>query len=202
MTGVVLAGGKSTRMGANKAALRLGGRPLIDGVVEVLRSLFPEVLIIANAPGLYDYLGLPVYPDRIPDKGSLGGLYTGLTYASHPAAFFAACDMPFLNAALIASLRDAAPGYDAVVPRTPEGLQPIHAVYGKACLPVMEALIAAGRLKIDRLFPRVRTRVVEEADLRRLDPDLDSFLNCNTPAEFAAAAERLRQRSTPGRCAS
>ncbi len=202
MTGVVLAGGKSTRMGANKAALRLGGRPLIDGVVEVLRSLFPEVLIIANAPGLYDYLGLPVYPDRIPDKGSLGGLYTGLTYASHPAAFFAACDMPFLNAALIASLRDAAPGYDAVVPRTPEGLQPLHAVYGKACLPVMEALIAAGRLKIDRLFPRVRTRVVEEADLRRLDPDLDSFLNCNTPAEFAAAADRLRQRSTPGRCAS
>lgn len=202
MTGVVLAGGKSTRMGANKAALRLGGRPLIDGVVEVLRSLFPEVLIIANAPGLYDYLGLPVFPDRIPDRGSLGGLYTGLTYASHPAAFFAACDMPFLNAGLIASLRDAAPGYDAVVPRTPEGLQPLHAVYGKACLPVMEALIAAGRLKIDRLFPRVRTRVIEEAELRRLDPGLDSFLNCNTPAEFAAAADRLRQRSTPGRCAS
>lgn len=202
MTGVVLAGGKSTRMGANKAALRLGGRPLIDGVVEVLRSLFPEVLIIANAPGLYDYLGLPVYPDRIPDRGSLGGLYTGLTYASHPAAFFAACDMPFLNAGLIASLRDAAPGYDAVVPRTPEGLQPLHAVYGKACLPVMEALIAAGRLKIDRLFPRVRTRIIEEAELRRRDPGLDSFLNCNTPAEFAAAADRLRQRSTPGRCAS
>jgi molybdopterin-guanine dinucleotide biosynthesis protein A len=96
--------------------------------------------------------------------------------------------MPFPSRAVIAYLRDGAPGYDVVVPRTAEGYQPLHAVYGKGCLPHMEAMIRADRLKIDRLFPAVRVRTVEEDELRPMDPSLRCFVNVNTREELEAAA--------------
>lgn len=156
MTGIVLAGGKSSRMGANKAFIEFGGKRLIETTVDCLKALFPEVLIIANDPPLYAYLGVKVASDLIPDSGSLGGIYTGLSTASHPACFFVACDMPFLNAELIKLLVREAEGWDAVVPRVRGELQPLHAVYAKSCLPLMKESIDASVLKIARFFPRPR----------------------------------------------
>lgn len=188
MTGAILAGGRSTRMGINKALLTLGGVRLIEGLLDAIRSLFREVMIIAGDPDTYAYLGVPVFPDRLPEKGSLGGIYTAVFHGAFPHTFCIACDMPFPSRAVIAYLRDAAPGYDVVVPRTAEGYQPLHAVYGKGCLPHMEAMIRADRLKIDRLFPAVRVRTVEEDELRPMDPSLRCFVNVNTREELEAAA--------------
>ncbi len=187
MTGAILAGGRSTRMGTNKALLPFDGQRIIEGLVGKLRPLFAEILVIANDPSAYADLGVPIWPDRIPEKGSLGGLYTAVHHSALPQAFCIACDMPLANPAVIAYLRDQAAGYDVVVPRTAEGYQPLHAVYGKNCLPHMEAMIRADRLKIDRLFQVVRLRTVEEDELRALDPSLAGFVNVNTREELEAA---------------
>jgi len=188
MTGAILAGGRSTRMGTNKALLTLGGVRLIEGLLDAIRPMFAEVMIVANDPDTYAYLGVPAFSDRIPEKGSLGGIYTAVFHSAFPQTFCIACDMPFPSRAVIAYLRNVAPGYDVVVPRTADGYQPLHAIYGKACLPHMEAMLRAGRLKIDRLFPAVRVRTVEEGELRPLDPSLRCFVNVNTREEWEAAA--------------
>lgn len=187
MTGAILAGGRSTRMGTNKAVLDFGGQRLIVGLLQKIRPLFPEVVIIANEFAPYADLEVSMFSDCIPDKGSLGGIYTAVLHSTFPQTFCIACDMPLASPAVIAYLRDQGPGYDVVVPRTEEGYQPLHAVYGKACLPRMEAMIRADNLKIDRLFPAVRVRTVEAEELRRLDPSLRCFVNVNTREELAAA---------------
>lgn len=187
MTGAILAGGHSSRMGTNKALLRLGGQRIIDTLLAKIRPLFAEVLIITNDPAAYADLGVPLWPDRLPGKGSLGGIYTAVHHSAFAQTFCIACDMPLASPAVIAYLRDQAPGYDVVVPRTPDGFQPLHAVYGKGCLPHMEAMLRADRLKIDRLFPLVRVRTVDEEEVRRIDSSLRCFLNVNSPEELEAA---------------
>lgn len=199
MTGIVLAGGKSSRMGVNKAFIEFGGKRLIEATVDCLKALFPEVLIIANDPPLYAYLGIKVIPDLIPDSGSLGGIYTGLSAASHPACFFVACDMPFLNAELIKLLVREAEGWDAVVPRVRGELQPLHAVYAKSCLPLIKESIDASVLKIARFFPKAKVKIIEEPALRAVDPYLFGFVNVNTPLELEQAEAVRRAQCSPQR---
>ncbi len=192
MTGVVLAGGRSTRMGTNKALLEFGGVRIIERLLQTLRPLFSEVAIVASDATAYSYLGVPVWPDRIPGTGALGGLYTAVVSSAFPQTFCIACDMPYPNAAVIAYLQRLAPDSDVVVPRTADGYQPLHAVYGKGCTAAMESLLRAGRLKIDQLFPLVRLRVVDEEELRPIDPLLHAFVNVNTREELEAASRLTR----------
>lgn len=201
MTGIVLAGGKSSRMGFNKAFIEFGGKRLIEATVDCLRALFPEVLIIANDPPLYAYLGVKVISDLIPDSGSLGGIYTGLSAASYPTCFFVACDMPFLNADLIKLLVREAEGWDVVVPRVGGELQPLHAVYAKSCLPLMKEAIDTGVLKITRFFPKAKVNIIEESILREVDPHLLGFVNVNTPPELEQAEAISRQQCSHQRSA-
>jgi len=186
-------------MGANKALLQFGGQRLIEGLLWKIRPLFPEVLIIANESAAYADLGVPVLPDRIPEKGSLGGIYTAVHHSTFPQTFCVACDMPLANPAVIAYLRDQAPGYDVVVPQTDDGYQPLHAIYSKTCLPYMEAMIRADSLKIDRLFPRVRLRTVKSEELRLLDPSLHCFVNVNTREELESAMRLAGEGGVEGR---
>jgi molybdopterin-guanine dinucleotide biosynthesis protein A len=195
MTGAVLAGGGSTRMGRNKALLELGGMRLIERVIRAIRPLFAEVAIVANDPEPYADLKVPVWPDRIAGKATLGGICTAVSRSAFPQAFCIACDMPFPSAAMITFLRDLAPGWDVVVPHTADGYHPVHAVYSKTCIPHMEAMIAADRLKIDRLFPAVRLRAVEEPELRVIDPTLRCFVNVNTPADLETASRLIEDRN-------
>lgn len=199
MTGIVLAGGKSSRMGVNKAFIEFGGKRLIEATVECLKALFPEVLIIANDPPLYTYLGVKVTSDLIPDSGSLGGIYTGLSAATYPTCFFVACDMPFLNVELIKLLVREAEGWDVVVPRVKGELQPLHAVYAKSCLPLMKQSIDASVLKIARFFPKAKVKIIEEPALRAVDPYLFGFMNVNTPLELEQAEAVRRQQCSPQR---
>ena len=192
VTGAILAGGRSRRMGSNKALLSFGGRPLIAHALEILRPLFAEVLIVANECPLYAAFGAPVRSDRIPDKGPLGGIYTALVSSGHPRTFCLACDMPLASAAVIAYLCHLAPDVDVVVPHSSQGYEPLHAVYSRSCLPHLERMLREDRLRVDELFSAVRVCRVDVEDLRSLDPCLSSFLNVNTPEELADAYARFQ----------
>ena len=188
VTGVVQAGGKSARMGgAPKALVELGGRRLIERVLRAIEGAVDEVLVVTNTPELYAFLRLPMVPDAYPDGGSLGGIFTGLKAAPGEAAFTVACDMPFLCAAVARLVVERAGEADVVIPRAADQLQTMHAVYGKGCLPHMEARLRAGRLKITGFFDDVRVLEVSEAEVaRHADPAL-VFMNLNTPEELERA---------------
>jgi molybdopterin-guanine dinucleotide biosynthesis protein A len=188
VTGVVQAGGKSTRMGgAPKALVELGGRRLIERVVAVVREVVDDVLVVTNTPELYRFLGLPMVADVFPDHGSLGGIYSGLAAAPGDAAFTVACDMPFLRASVARLVVERAGQADVVIPRVGEQFETMHAVYGKACLPHMEARLRAGRFKIVGFFDAVRVLEVSEAEVARHADPATVFMNVNTPEELARA---------------
>jgi molybdopterin-guanine dinucleotide biosynthesis protein A len=198
VSGVILAGGKSRRMGGSpKALLPFGGRPLIQHVAETLRSVLPECLLVTNTPDLYAFLGLPMVGDVFPEGGSLGGLYSGLLAASGEAAFSVACDMPFVSAPLVAYLAGRAGEGDVVIPEVAGELQTLHAVYGKACLGPMERRLRAGQLRVVGFFDEVRVVRVDAAIVRRFaDPDV-AFMNLNTPDDVARA-RTLWERAAAG----
>ena len=147
MTGVILSGGSNRRMGENKAFLRVEGEPLIDRIVRLFRGVFKEVIIVTSSP--LDYLDqeVVIVTDILPEKGALGGIYTGLFYAAEEHAFIAACDMPFLNRAFLEYMVRQTAGYDIIVPAPPDGLQPLHAVYArrdyKASAPEFQCLTSS-----------------------------------------------------------
>jgi len=183
-TGIILAGGKNLRMGQNKAFLEVQGERIIDRIGRILVELFDEVLLVTNSPPDYLDLNLRTVTDLYREKGSLGGIFTGLFHASFSHAFVAACDMPFLRPALISHLVRLSPGYDIVIPRTEDGLQPLHAVYSRKCLPFMEDLLRKGNLKILDFFHQVKKREVLPEEITPFDSQLISFLNLNTPEDL------------------
>ena len=188
-TGIILAGGKNLRMGQNKAFLEVQGERIIDRIKRIFVDLFDEVMLVTNSPRDYLDLNLRIVADLYQERGSLAGIFTGLFHASFSHAFVAACDMPFLNPALIAHLVGLSPGYDIVIPRTEDGLQPLHAVYSRKCLPFMEDLLREGNLKILDFFHRVKKREVPAEEMIPLDPHLSSFLNLNSPEDLSRIQE-------------
>lgn len=200
MTGAILAGGESKRMGVNKAFVEVGGVALIERVLSVLRGLFEEVFIITVRPELYTHLGCPVHTDLLPGNDSLGGLHAALSYASGEGCFLCACDMPFLNPRLIHYLVELSSDAEVVIPKSADGFQALHAVYSKRCLPAIEANIAAGQLKLIGFHPQVSVRVVEGRELEDLDPQGRSFFNINRleDLEEARSLARTIERADDG----
>ena len=177
--------------GEPKALLEVGGRRIIDRVVEVVRVVTDDALLVTNTPEAYAFLGLPMVPDAFPDHGSLGGIYSGLTAATGDAAFTVACDMPFLMPEVARLVIDRAPEADVVAPRVGGQFETLHACYGKACLEPMERKLRAGRLKIVGFFDEVRVLAISEDEVARFrEPDL-VFMNVNTPEELQRARELL-----------
>ena len=188
VTGVIQAGGKSTRMGGEpKALLELGGRRIVERVLDAIAPVVDDVLIVTNTPELYGFLGLPMVADVYPDHGSLGGIFTGLRAARGEAAFTVACDMPFLHPEVARLVVERAGEGDVVIPRVGAQLETLHALYAKACLPSIETRLKAGRLKIVGFFEDVRVVEIDEAEVtRHRAPDV-VFMNVNTPEELARA---------------
>jgi len=185
--GVILAGGESRRMGRTKALLPFGDATLIETAVARLREVCFEILIVTNTPDLYRSLGVRTVPDALPGPRSLAGIYTGVLHTGGPA-FVCGCDMPFLNPALIRYLGALAEGMDVVIPRHGGEYEPLHAVYTPACLEPLRRCAARGDRNTGFLA-EVRTRIVDAEDLRRFDPELRSFVNVNTPEEYARLQE-------------
>ena len=190
----IIAGGQSRRMGRDKAFVDLGGIPLIERVIQRSASLGQaEIILITNKPADYAHLGLPMFRDALPDKGSLGGIYTALMRAASECVLVLACDMPFVNADLLRFMiarLDA--DTDIVVPRVDGYPQALHAIYRKTCIPPIRALLEANRLKIIRFYDQMLVRYLDEADYAELDPAGRSFANLNTPAELEQARQLLK----------
>jgi molybdenum cofactor guanylyltransferase len=180
---VLLAGGKSSRMGTNKALLRFAsGQTVIERIVARVRELVSEVLLVTNSPAEYAFLGLPMFGDAYPGASSLGGIYTGLFHAASPRALVLSCDLPLVDASLLEHLLALPFDYDVLMPYIDGRQQPLHAIYARSCLPAMQAQIEAGDLKIVRLLETLSGRVVTEADLT--PAWLRSFRNMNTPGDW------------------
>jgi molybdopterin-guanine dinucleotide biosynthesis protein A len=195
VSGVILAGGRSRRMGgAPKALIPFGERPLIQHIAETLKAVLPDCLVVTNSPALYAFLGLPTVGDVFPEGGSLGGIYSGLRAARGDAAFCVACDMPFLSRGLIGHLVGLAGEAEVVIPDAAGEFQTLHAVYGKACLPAMERRLAAGQLKITGFFDEVRILRVPAAAVAPFEDPTLAFMNLNTPDDLARARALWAER--------
>ena len=184
VTGVILAGGSSSRMGSNKALLPYRGGRFIEAIHRQLLELFPEVLLVTNNPEQYEFLPCRKVADRYPDMGAFAGLHAGLYHAVTPHIFAVACDMPYLNSALIRRLSILCNETDVVIPEGEKGMEPLHAVYGKGCLPFMEQALEADRRRIVSFFPHVRVRRFSQEQVATIDPDFNSFRNVNTPSDY------------------
>jgi molybdenum cofactor guanylyltransferase len=193
VTGVLLAGGKSRRMGEDKRFLLVGEETLLERGLRVLHSMFQEVLVVIAQDSTPLSVDARVVRDLVPECGSLGGLYTGLMQATTPWAFVVACDMPFLDQAVIVQFTKRKALADIVMAKLAGRLHPIHALYGKRCLPPLEQMIQARQLKIQELVSHVSLHVeyVTETDLFTFDPSGRSFQNINTPADLEAAQSLL-----------
>ncbi|MFN2137104.1 MAG: molybdenum cofactor guanylyltransferase, partial [Candidatus Promineifilaceae bacterium] len=143
-----------------------------------------EIILIANNPDPYAYLGLAAYGDIYPDSGPLGGIHTALVHAAYDHVLVVANDMPWLNEGLLAYLIELRQTADIVVPRWQKFPEPLHAVYSKQCLPPIEHNLASGDLKITRFFGRVRVRYVDPPEIERFDPGGRSFTNVNRPEDL------------------
>lgn len=189
VTGVLLAGGKSRRMGEDKRFVLVGQRTLFERSCAVLCELFEQVYVVIaeDSPSLR--AAVPVVRDLVPDCGSLGGLYTGLQRAQTQHIFLAACDMPFLNPDVIRYLVHLKDQADIVISRWASRLQPTHAVYGRDCLPVLEDMMKLHNRKIQSMIdhPALRVRVIAEMEIRQIDHDGWSMFNINTPADLDRA---------------
>ena len=179
-------------MGKNKALLALDGIPLVQRVVAALAPICADLLIVANQPQPYRFLGLPIIPDIEPGYGPLMGLYSGLQAASAEWAVAVAVDMPLLSTELLRFMLDRRFGCDVVVPRAQERLHPLCALYRRpACLPAIETSLARGQRRLIAFHHQVRVCEIEESTLRRISPDLRALINVNTPVDLARARHLL-----------
>ena len=185
ISGVILSGGKSIRMGENKALIKIHGVPIINRILDLFKELFQEHIIVTNQEDIFRDFNSKIYLDLIPDKGALGGLYTGIFFSTFDYSFCVACDMPFIKKSLVDYLIKNVEDEDVIVPRTKDGLQPLHAIYSKKCLDPIKSAIDEGKFKIMDFYDLVKVKIVEESGFLSLDPLRESFINVNTPEELS-----------------
>jgi molybdenum cofactor guanylyltransferase len=195
---IVLAGGRSSRMGTSKALLLFDDQPLIVHIVATLKRLFDQVVVVAS-PG-QDLPSMPVtlVHDDVAYQGPVGGICYGLRAATGEICFATACDSAFLSPDLISHLVSRSANYDVVVPHWNGRLQPLLAVYRRSVLPKLEEQLARGELRPVSLFDRVRTLQIDEEEIRHFDRDGASFFNMNTPADYQEALERWGRAGQAG----
>jgi len=197
---IVLAGGKGLRLGRDKALETVGNRSLLEWVVSNLSLFNRDIIIVTTTEQSFlqfiDYSKLRIVIDAYPGKGALGGIYTGLVASDSFCNLVVACDMPFLNHDLLHYMIQLSPGFDLVVPRLGNMVEPLHAVYSKDCLASVEYLIKQGNLSIAELLALVKVRYVEAEEIDRFDPKHLSFFNINTKADLNKARELAKNYLT------
>lgn len=184
VTGVILAGGLSSRMGRNKALLEINGAPLIETIYRRMAELFDEVLLVTNTPEIYHFIPCRKVPDLYAGMGVLAGIHSGLFHSTSPAIFAVACDMPHLVEDLVCHLAEHADAGGVLIPEGPGGLEPLHAVYGKGCLAAIEATLLSGQRRIVSFFDRTNVNKMNREQVAKFDPDFSSFTNINTVDDY------------------
>ena len=193
---ILLAGGASSRLGIDKAWLKIEGETLLQRVVSNVDFLDNEIVIVTAAgrslPEVQSDSKLKKVEDMFCGRGPLKGIYTGLMHSSYQHNLVLACDMPFVNRKLVRYMIDGSTGYDIVIPRIDEYNEPLHAVYSRTCLKAVEDLFARGEWKIDRLLSQVRVRYITQAEIEEFDPRRLSFFNINRSADVEEAIALLK----------
>jgi molybdopterin-guanine dinucleotide biosynthesis protein A len=196
-TAIVLAGGQGVRFGRNKVWEVVGGKRLIERVIERLAPLSSEILVVTSERQVASFqdnsLEARVVVDLLPGRGPLGGIYTGLAFSKSLYNLVVASDMPFLNRELLAHMLAEAEGYDMLAPRSDDFVEPLHAVYARGCKAIMEPLIEENRFTIRNLMRAVRVRYLESVELDRFDPQRLSFFNIDTPQDMERARRLLEE---------
>ncbi|MDQ6950259.1 MAG: molybdenum cofactor guanylyltransferase [Mariprofundales bacterium] len=197
-TAVIMAGGESTRMGRDKARIPLAGIPLIDHVIAVIAPLFSQIVVSVRAPRAE--ITLPQLCDQNSDqvgkgRGPMIGIATALEQVETPWVFALACDMPFVSPQPIHCMARKRAGQQVVVPIVDGTVQPLAAFYAKSCLPLMRKQIISGDRSLQRMIARMQTTLVDEAELKRYDPELLSFMDLDCEADIDAAKAVLRRRN-------
>ena len=192
VTGVILVGGKSRRMGMDKAFLEVEGTPLFERLLAVFREIFARTVLVGGQSERFARYGLTCYPDIHPGS-AMGGLYTALVHADTPYIFVSACDLPFPSSAVARRLVALREGHDAVVARGADGFEPLFALYAARCRDKVRQFLESGNLRICNLYPGMNVRVVPMAELALLDGGERAFVNVNTPEEFRRIIGEGRQ---------
>ncbi len=189
VTGVILAGGKNSRLpGEKKTFRKVGDKMILESIYKVFSSLFKEIIIVVNDPGDFAGWDMTIVTDIIPTKCALAGLHAGLFYASHPYIYVTACDVPFVRQSVIEHIVDKIEkSYDVIVPRTDDGLETLSAVYSKECIPLIETCLEKDIYMIKKFFRPGKVKEIPIKELKLLDPDLQFIFNVNTPEDLEKA---------------
>lgn len=192
-TGIILAGGKHTRLpGINKALVKIGNKRIIDYIIDTFNGLFEETIIVTNEPEKFLDINATLVTDLYPFRCSLTGLHTGLYYSKTPYSFFTACDSPLLKKEMVKIvLNEIEEKFNVIVPEISEGMEPLCAAYSKTCLKPVEDHLNRKILQIKRIYKKIKLKIIGEKHLREVDPHLDSFFNVNTPQDLKKAKQLI-----------
>lgn len=192
-TGVILSGGLANRYdGIEKALLRVGGVRILDRLYDMYCELFDEIILVTNTPEKFLAWDLLIVSDLFPIRSSLTGIHAGLFYMSNPYGFVSACDTPFLKKEIVETIIAKIEAHiDIVMPETTAGFEPLCAAYSKRCLEAAQNHLEREKLKITKTFRKNRIKTISEKVLRKIDPELKSFFNINTPEDLAHAEEMV-----------
>ncbi len=192
LTAAIQAGGRSSRMGRDKALVELDGKALIEHVLDRVEGLADDVLITTNNPQALEYLGVRLVGDRVPGAGALHGLQTALLAAEGEDVLLLACDTPFVSRELLKHLLANRQRGDVIIPKRGQRFEPLQALYDRrACMPAVDHALRSGEKRMISFFDTVRVFSVDDDDLTHLDPDGLSFFNVNTEAELMQAEQIL-----------
>jgi Molybdopterin-guanine dinucleotide biosynthesis protein A len=194
---IILAGGKGSRLGREKAWVELEGKSLLQIAVSNVEFLDSEIIIVKapnrELPPISSEINIRIVHDSFAGKGPLAGIFTGLTSSRFQYNFVLACDMPLLNKELVTYMSSVAKPYDAVVPRPGDHLEPLQAIYSKGCIPEIEKLLSLDEKSVLEVFKRVHTRFVELSEIKRFDLSDTSFVNINTLADLTKVTRYLKE---------
>jgi molybdopterin-guanine dinucleotide biosynthesis protein A len=193
LTIAILAGGRSERIGIDKALVPLAGVPMIEHVLRKVSGLGDELLISTNNPEQFAYLGIRTIPDLLPQAGSIIGLHSALVATQNKRVLSLGCDMPFVNRTLLEYISNLHSEADVIVPFYKGEYEPLHAIYSRNCIGTIENMVEENSYRIINIYDRVSVRTVSEREIDSIDPTGLSFFNINTPEDFALATEILDQ---------
>jgi len=187
MAAIILAGGKSSRMGyQDKAFLKIGRTSVIKRQLTLLKKYFKKIIVVTNSPSNYKRLrGVTVVSDTIPGCAALGGIFSGLLSSPDNYNFILACDMPFINIPLVKYMYKNSSGYDLVIPRVNNRYEPLFGIYSKQCIRQIKPLLAKKIFKISKLFPRVKIREISKGEIAKFASPKEIFMNINTPDDLS-----------------
>jgi molybdopterin-guanine dinucleotide biosynthesis protein A len=187
VSSIILAGGKNSRFGQEKAFLRIGKTTIIEEQIHALSKIFDEIIIVTNKRFRYKNLDVKVVTDIIPDSGPLGGLYSGLAVSSNIHCFLIGCDMPFVNLKLIKHMIDRIGEKDIIIPESTGGKEALYAIYSINCLETIKHQVENGHLRLVDILKFHKVEYISNEDIKRLDPEEDSFYNVNSPSDYEQA---------------